>query len=174
LLVSFQRAATALRKGRAIPMLIEHHPPEMPDHALTVIGLLDTLSFEGAFIPDDFSGGGLVRMALPDCPVDLFDIKTDSADAKAVHELWTKWHGGACERYLGFVRAVAVSLSLVQLNQVLESATPVESPAGKSPKQGARSKPAGAKRRATKGKRSGAAADRRPRVVEKQRKRRSA
>ena len=31
----------ALRRGRAIPMLVDYRPPEMPDHTLTVIGVID-------------------------------------------------------------------------------------------------------------------------------------
>jgi hypothetical protein len=142
-------AQSALRKGRAIPMLVEHRPPEMPDHVLTVIGLIDTRTFEGVFVPKNFSGGELVGFNIPGVDVELFKIKTDCEDARAVHELWTLWHGGVCERYLSLVRTIALRLSLTQRGQVLESARPVESaasgllePAAKRP----------SKRRAAKGK----------------------
>ena len=55
----------ALRRGRAIPMLVDYRPPEMPDHTLTVIGVIDGADFQGAFLPDDYAGEELVRLTLP-------------------------------------------------------------------------------------------------------------
>lgn len=158
---------TALRKGRAIPMLVEHHPPEMPDHVLTVIGLIDTQTFEGVFVPDDFSGGELVSMALPAVEVALFKVKTDSEDAQAIHELWTRWHGGVCERFLSFTRAIAIRLALVQLDQMLASATPVEPPASRPSAPEAKR---ATKRRATKRKRPEPVGNRKTRGAPKPRK----
>jgi hypothetical protein len=160
-------AQSALRKGLAIPMLVEHCPPDMPDHVLTVIGLIDTRTFEGVFVPKDFSGGELVSLDIPGVDVELFKIKTDCEDARAVHELWTLWHGGVCERYLSLVRTIALRLSLAQLGQVLESARPVESAAGGPTEPGAK-RPS--KRRAAKGKHARPIDDRKKRGATKPRK----
>jgi hypothetical protein len=166
-------AKSALRKGRAIPMFVEHRPREMPDHTLTVVGLLDTRTFQGVFLPDDFSGGELVNVKLSDDKVDVFDLKSDSEDAKVIHELWTIWHEVGRERYLGVVRVIALSLALEQLDKMLASATPVEASVRSSSKQDAKSGSTTSKRREAKGGRAKAAADRKTRAVAKPRKRRS-
>jgi hypothetical protein len=164
---------TALRKGRAIPMLFNHRPDEMPGHTLTVVGLVDSKTFEGVFLPDDFTGTGLVSMKLPECEFEFVDIQTDCADAKAVHELWSAWNGGVGDRYLAFVRVIALSLSLVELDRTLETATTVEAPErtpadpGASPKRGA------SKKRATGKKRPATPVGKAPRSAAKARKRRS-
>jgi hypothetical protein len=121
----------ALEQGRAIPMLVDHRPDELPDHTLTVIGLIDTKSFVGVFLPDDFQDGPLVRVKIPSLSAyQVSTIRTDSADAQAIHELWSQWNSGARASYITFVRSVALSLALVRLEEALQAALPVEEPKG--------------------------------------------
>jgi hypothetical protein len=138
----------ALRSGRAIPFLVDHRHEKMPDCTLTVIGLIDTRSFEGVFLPDDFAEEEMVRVALPEISVVTTKIKADCADAEAVHELWSLWIGGMVDRYLDFVNALAMSISLSQLDATLGSATPVDRPKPKAQKSGASAKARARKRTA--------------------------
>lgn len=141
----------ALRRGRAIPMLVDYRPPEMPDHTLTVIGVIDGADFQGAFLPDDYAGEELVRLTLPLQPESpVTELTTDSADAKAIHELWSRWHGGVLESYLLFTRAVAMALNLAKLQVALEAAEVVhEAPSEPAPKAAAKkSKPSTSKKKA--------------------------
>jgi hypothetical protein len=138
-------------------MLVDYRPPEMPDHTLTVIGTIDDVKFQGLFLPDDYAGEELVRLNLPPYPESpVTEIRTDSADAKAIHELWSRWHGGMLESYLQFTRAIAMALSLDKLQAALETAevlheatgAPAPKVTGKKPKPSSGKKRSG--RRVTK------------------------
>ncbi|WP_370305477.1 hypothetical protein [Sinimarinibacterium flocculans] len=143
----------ALRLGRAIPMLVDYRPPELPDHTLTVIGLIDGADFQGAFLPDDYAGEELVRLTLPLHPESpVTEITTDSADAKAIHELWSRWHGGIRESYLLFTRVVAMALNLAKLQVALEAAEAVhEASSEPAPKAAAKKSKPSTKRKAAVG-----------------------
>jgi hypothetical protein len=141
-----------LRRGRAIPLLVDYRPPEISDHSLTVIGLIDGASFEGVLLPDHERSDEFVRLQVPGCQiVQMPAIETDSADARAIHELWARWHGGVRDGYLRFTRSIATAMALATLDAVLNSATAVgaqsadqvpTSPKPKS-KPPARKRPAG-------------------------------
>eukprot|EP00456_Euglypha_rotunda_P059413 TRINITY_DN49608_c0_g2_i2.p1 TRINITY_DN49608_c0_g2~~TRINITY_DN49608_c0_g2_i2.p1 ORF type:complete len:126 (+),score=14.56 TRINITY_DN49608_c0_g2_i2:141-518(+) len=106
----------ALNRGRAIPLLVDYRSPELADHTLTVIGLIDSRSFEGIFLPDWYSGEDLVKIPLPSASTsDVSEIKADSADAAAVHELWSRWNSGIHNDYLQFARAMGLLLSISYL-----------------------------------------------------------
>lgn len=137
----------AFRRGRAIPLLIDYRLPEANDHTLTVIGTIDDVHFHGLFLPDDYAGETLVRMNVPACPESpVTELKMDSADAKAIHELWSRWHGGVLESYLQFMRAIAFALSTDKLRTALESAE-VLGPATPTPEPKASGKNARSRRK---------------------------
>lgn len=110
--------------GRAIPMLADYRPAELPNHSLTVIGLIDTVGFESAFVGDDEVMTEMVRLKLPEGSLEhVSKIQTDSADALAIHELWSRWNGGVRDRYIQFTKTVATVLSMAGLNTALQEAT---------------------------------------------------
>ncbi|MEC9358666.1 MAG: hypothetical protein VX836_12460 [Pseudomonadota bacterium] len=116
----------ALRRGRAIPLLVDYRPPEIADHSLTVIGLIDGASFEGVLLSDHERSDEFVRLQVPGCETaQIPAIETDSADARAVHELWARWHGGVRDGYLQFTRSIATAMALASLDAALQSATAV-------------------------------------------------
>ncbi|HEX4892033.1 MAG TPA: hypothetical protein VFV47_02000 [Hyphomicrobiaceae bacterium] len=123
-------AQAALREGRAIPMIVDYRPAEIPDHTLTVFGLIDSRTFSGSFLPDHFFGGESIRVeiahpAVPPTP----PLTTDSADAEAIHDLWFRWNNAVRDDFFALVRAVALSLTLERLNQAIQDALPVDVPA---------------------------------------------
>ncbi|TJY56202.1 hypothetical protein E4T66_19760 [Sinimarinibacterium sp. CAU 1509] len=137
--------AEALRRGRAIPLLLDYRLPEACDYTLSVIGTIDDAHFHGLFLPDTYAGEKLVRMNVPGCPESpIVELKTDSADANAIHELWSRWHGGVLEGYLQFMRAIAYVLSMDKLQAALETAEvldPVaDTPEPKAPDRKSQSK----------------------------------
>jgi hypothetical protein len=140
-----QAVKTALRKGRAIPMLVDFRHDEIPDHTFTVIGLIDTRSFQAVLLPDNFSDEKLVSLVMPEVNVSVAKIKVDSADAEAIHELWSGWTSGVCQIYMDFVQTIARALSDCKFSQALEHAQVVD-----LPKQASEDKPRTKRRQAKK------------------------
>jgi hypothetical protein len=125
----------ALRTGRAIPFLVDHCLESMPGYTLTVLGLIDTRSFEGVFLPDNESADeGMVRVTHPEEPILVTRIRTNSTDAKAIHEFWSLWIGGVVDHYLDFISALSASMSISRINAALETAAPVDGPKPKARK----------------------------------------
>jgi hypothetical protein len=128
----------ALKSGRAIALLADYRPPELADFSLTVIGLIDSVGFEGVFQADDDPSAELVRIPLPVCVSGRVpEIQTDSADARAIHELWSLWHSGVRDGYLQFTRTIATAISLARLDSALQGATVLDD----SPPESAASQP---------------------------------
>jgi hypothetical protein len=114
----------ALMSGRAIALLVDYRPAELTDFSLTVIGLIDSVGFEGVFQADDDPSTELVRFPLPGgVRGSVPEIRTDSADARAIHELWSLRHSGVRDDYLQFTRTIATALSLARLDSALQGAT---------------------------------------------------
>ena len=85
----------ALKNGRAIPLLVDHRDLVCPGFTLSVIGTIDDQKFWGVFLADDEPAAELVD-------VELHPIASDSADAHAVHSLWSRWNTGMRQSYLDF------------------------------------------------------------------------
>lgn len=116
----------ALKNGRAITLLADYRPAELASYSLTVFGLIDTVGFEGLLLADDDSGTEYIRVPLPGSVAGgVAEIRTDSADARAVHELWSLWNSGVRDNYLQFTRTIATAWSLARLDSALEGATVV-------------------------------------------------
>lgn len=122
----------AIQNGRAISLLVDYRPPELPDHTFTVYGLIDGRDFEGTFVPDDYDGEELVHMPLPRYHDSVVpELKLDSEDAMAVHELWSLWNGGVRQDYLLFVKVLAQLLSQAKLLDALQAVSTRNVPAKK-------------------------------------------
>ncbi len=96
----------ALKSGRAIAFLTDYRHPRLADHTFTVVGFLDTRAFESVLVPDEDPDCELVRCEMPVGPCFVSEVPFESADARAVHELWTSWVGGFhndCLRLLDFL-----------------------------------------------------------------------
>lgn len=114
----------ALKSGRAIALLADYRPAEATDFSLTVIGLIDSVKFEGVLLADDDPSTEFVRLPLPGSVKGrVSEIRTDSADARAIHELWSLWNSGVCDGYLQFTRTIATALSLARLDSAPQGAT---------------------------------------------------
>lgn len=98
-------------------------------------------------MPDDYAGEELVQVNNPPFPESpVIEIQTDSADAKAIHELWSRWHGGAHESYLQLTRTVAMALNLHRLREALETAEVLHVAAGAAASTVAGEKPRSSRR----------------------------
>ncbi|WP_380732329.1 hypothetical protein [Sinimarinibacterium flocculans] len=116
----------ALKDGRAITLLADYRPAELTSYSLTVFGLVDTVGFEGLLLADDDSGTEYVRIPLPGSVAGgVAEIRTDSADARAVHELWSLWNNGVRDNYLQFTGTIATAWALARLDSALAGATVV-------------------------------------------------
>lgn len=94
--------ARALRDGRALAFLVDYRHPGLAEYPFTVVGSLDSLSFEGTLVPDDDPDCNLVRCDLPRDPCFVTETPLESVDARAVHQLWASRDGGLREDYLRF------------------------------------------------------------------------
>lgn len=138
----------ALKRGRAIPFLIEHRDPALPDHTLSVIGQIDDGQFFGLFLPDDDPECELVDVPITGLQVEIsFPIVTDSADAQAIHRLWTEWNGGVRQAYLELSRLIGRVLARARLLETLDVSPADREPPPDAPtpskgtrEQGARTK----------------------------------
>lgn len=93
----------ALKRGRAIPLLVDHRDLVCPGFTLSVIGTLDDQKFWGVFLADDEPDDELIDVELPTrLMLEPHPITSDSADAQAVHSLWSRWNAGMRESYLDF------------------------------------------------------------------------
>lgn len=112
----------SLKRGRAIPFLIDHRGPECPGYTLSVIGLLDDQRFCGVCLADDDPDTELVDLALPP-PLHLepLPIQSDSADAQAVHNLWSRWNAGERQGYLEFFSLMGQVLARDRLMRLLDA-----------------------------------------------------
>ncbi|HBG29492.1 MAG TPA: hypothetical protein DDW98_02505 [Gammaproteobacteria bacterium] len=119
----------ALKRGRAIPFLIEHRDSECPGHTLWVIATLDDEKFCGLLLPD----------ADPDCelveiPVEArllaepHPIQSDAWDAHAIHLPWSDWDAGMRDAYLDFFRQIGRALARNRLIQALKAVPPSADP----------------------------------------------
>lgn len=114
----------ALKSGRAITLLSDYRPAEATDFSLSVIGLIDSVKFEGVLLSDEDPSTEFVRLPLPGSVKGrVSEIRTDSADAHAIHELWSLWNSGVRDGYLQFTRTIATALSLAKLDSALQGAT---------------------------------------------------
>ncbi|MEC9357471.1 MAG: hypothetical protein ACPHN2_00580 [Sinimarinibacterium flocculans] len=140
----------AIKSGRAITLLADYRPAELAGFSLTVIGLIDRVSFEGILLADDDPSTEFVRLPLPEGACGTVpEIRTDSSDARAIHELWARWHSGVRDGYLRFTRTIATALSLARLDSALQGATMVgDGPSESAPRRQKRRPrtPAGAQR----------------------------
>jgi hypothetical protein len=149
----------ALKNGRAIPFLIDHRGPECPGFTLSVIGLLDDQKFWGVYLPDDEPDAELVDFAMR-APLRLepFPIQSDSPDAQAVNNLWSRWNAGTRQNYLEFFSLMGELLERDRLMRLLDAvpdpsdktaSTPAKKrkpKSGKSSKAKAAAKPKAKKR----------------------------
>ena len=139
-----------IKSGRAITLLADYRPAELTGLSLTVIGLIDRVSFEGVLLSDDEPNTEFVRMPLPEGASGSVPVfRTDSADARAIHALWSLWHSGVRDGYLRFTRTIATALSLARLDSALQGATMVgDGPSESAPRRQKRRPrtPAGAQR----------------------------
>lgn len=112
----------ALKRGRAIPFLIDHRGPECPGYTLSVIGLLDDQRFCGVCLADEESDAELVDLALPP-PLHLepYPIQSDAVDAQAVHNLWSRWNAGERQDYLEFFSLMGQMLARDRLMRQLDA-----------------------------------------------------
>jgi hypothetical protein len=148
----------ALKRGRAIPFLIEHRGSACPGYTLSVIATLDDQRFCGLFLPE----------AAPDCelvcvPIEgrmlprPYPITSDSPDARAIHQLWSDWESGVRDLYLDFFALMGRVLARERLTEALDAVPPPPEP--QAPASKARTKP----RKAAKSKRSTSSGVRRAR-----------
>lgn len=114
----------AIKSGRAITLLADYRPADLAGFSLTVIGLIDSVGFEGVILADDDPSTEFVRMPLPEgVSGSVPEFRTDSADARAIHALWSLWHSGVRDGYLRFTRTIATALSIARLDTALQGAT---------------------------------------------------
>lgn len=93
----------ALKRGRAVPFLVEHRDLRCPGFTLSVIGTIDDQKFWGVFLADDEPDAELVDFELPTrLMLEPHPIASDSADAQAVHSLWSRWNTVMRQSYLDF------------------------------------------------------------------------
>ncbi|WP_029890670.1 hypothetical protein [Polycyclovorans algicola] len=115
----------ALKRGRAIPFLIEHRDAACPGHTLTVIGTIDDGKFWALLLADDDPDCKLVdlTLALP-MFAEPFPIQSDASDAQAIHRLWSDWEAGVRAMYLQLFESVGRLLSLQALIRALDAIPP--------------------------------------------------
>jgi hypothetical protein len=111
----------ALKGGRALVLLGDYRHPILPDHTFTVVGFLDTGGFEGTLIPDEDPDCDLARMELPLGPHVVTATFLESADARAVHALWSAWHTGVRADYMRFIEFIAEVLRRDRLDKVMRA-----------------------------------------------------
>lgn len=133
-----QKVQDAIARGRAIPLLLDYRPENLPDYTLTVYGLIDGNEFEGTFCKDGEKLTNSVVVPLPpseESPVP--ELALSSGDAIAVHNIWSIWHSSARANYLRFTEVMTQAINQARLLATLQSAKPVETatkaPAKKTP-----------------------------------------
>ncbi|WP_043765382.1 hypothetical protein [Algiphilus aromaticivorans] len=124
--------ARALAGGRALAFLVDYRHPGLADHTFTIVGFLDSQSFEGTLVPDDDPECELVRCELPLGPCFVAETSLESADARAVHELWASWTGGVHEDYLRLLDFLASARARARLMTALAATETDEKPKKKS------------------------------------------
>ena len=112
----------ALKRGRAIPFLVEHRDLVCPGFTLSVIGTIDDQRFWGVFLADDEPDAELVDVELPTRSVlEPHPITSDSADAQAVHSLWSRWNTGMRQSYLDFFSLMGSVILRERLRSTLDA-----------------------------------------------------
>ncbi|TXH04468.1 MAG: hypothetical protein E6R07_07315 [Nevskiaceae bacterium] len=108
-------------------MLVDYRLAQAPEYALMVYGLLDDRDFIGQYLADSDQGREWISVPLPRHHPDAVvpDLKLDSADAEAIHELWSHWNGGVCDDYLLFTHAMADVISQDRVREALSAAIDV-------------------------------------------------
>ena len=142
----------ALKRGRAIPFLIEHRSSACPNHTLSVLATIDDEFFVGVFLPDDEPDCELVEAPLPSlCLPQPYPLASDAPDALAVHRLWSQWDAGVRDQYLEFFALMGRVLARARLDEALAVAPPTPAPdTPASPPRPKGRKSAGRKPKATK------------------------
>lgn len=112
----------ALKRGRAIPFLVDHRVPECPGYTLSVIGLFDDEGFHGVFLSDeapdcDLAVASLNGLLLPE----PFPIQSESPGAQVIHRLWSDWDAGVRDGYLRFVAFIGRELARDRLNKAMDA-----------------------------------------------------
>jgi len=112
----------ALKRGRAIPFLVDRRVPECPGYSLSVIGLLDDEGFHAVLLPDeapdsDLAATSLHGLLLPE----PHPIQSESPDAHAIHRLWSDWDAGVRDGYLRLVAFIGHELARDRLNKALDA-----------------------------------------------------
>lgn len=134
----------ALKRGRAIPFLIEHRDSVCPGYSLSVIATLDDERFWAVLLPDAEPDCELVeipihgRMLAKPHP-----IQSDAPDAHAIHRLWSDWDAGVRAMYLDLLTLIGSLLARERLIQAL-GAVP------STPASGGAERPAKPRRRSRK------------------------
>ena len=130
----------ALKRGRAIPFLVEHRDAVCPGYSLSVIGTLEDEKFCGLFLEDDAPDCEMVQIPI-DGPMltHPYGVKSDSADAHAIHRLWSSWDAGMRATYLDFFALMGRVLTRERLLRALEDLQ--NAPRTAAPKRRARAKP---------------------------------
>ncbi len=141
----------ALRRGRAIPFLIEHRDSTCPGRTLSVIATLDDEQFCGLFLPDDKPDCDLVTIPI-DGPMlpEPYPITSDAPDARVIHRLWSNWENGVRERYLSFFALMGRVLARDRLDAALRAAPPPREPDAPASKPKVRSAKRATSRRGAK------------------------
>lgn len=122
-----QKVQDAIARGRAIPLLLDYRPENLSGHALTVYGLIDGIEFEGTFCADNHKGTDWISVPLPQYSESSApELKLDSEDATAVHEIWSMWHNSVRANYLRFIEVMAQVINQDRLLAALQSAEPVK------------------------------------------------
>jgi uncharacterized protein YdaU (DUF1376 family) len=153
----------ALKNGRAIPFLIDHRDLVCPGFTLSVIGTIDDQKFWGVFLADDEPDAELVDVELlTRLMLEPHPITSDSADAQAVHSLWSRWDTGMRQSYLDFFSLMGGLILRERLMSTLDAipapsdkkaspstkkAKPKSAKSGKSSKTKAGAKPEAKKRK---------------------------
>lgn len=146
----------ALKNGRAIPLLVDHRDLVCPGFTLSVIGTIDDQKFWGVFLADDEPAAELVDVELQTrLMLEPHPIASDSADAHAVHSLWSRWNTSMRQSYLDFFALMGSVILRERLMSTLDAipapsdetaSAPTKKAKPKSAKSGRSSKPkAGAK-----------------------------